>query len=557
MLLQRLLDYSSRLDLPPPNYILQPIPWLVELDCVGNLGGILSTSSGDKKDRKSLRPILVPYVKRTVSIRAKLLADNGEYVFGVAAADGDREKVAQRHAAFIDAVRRCAEATASPDVRAVLTFLENLDPQVLDLPENFDPRDEITFRVEGRLPVDDEEVRSYWAATFEDPDAKRMQCIVCGKERRAEERLQQSIKRIPGGQTSGNALISANAAAFESYGLRASLIAPTCRSCAERFSHALNALLAGEDTHINIGPVAYVFWTKEDVGFSPARMFSNPDPVQVKALVAAAFKGSAYTVDEDLTPFYACSFTASGSRVAVHDWIDTTVGAVRRALARYFRLQAIADWDGSEGPPLKLYSLAGATVRDLKDLPARVPKAVIKLALTGGPLPDDLLFQAVKRCRAEQGANRPRAALIKLCLLSTKAFSLKEEDMLQLDHQNTTPAYVCGRLLAVLENVQRAALGGVGATIVDRYFGTASSAPATVFGTLMRGAQAHLSKLRKQKPGLFVILEKEIEEVASKLSHFPPRLDLKEQGLFSLGYYHQRAYRKPKAENSDAAARAE
>ena len=58
------------------------------------------------------------------------------------------------------------------------------------------------------------------------------------------KRLAVQVKRIPGGQTSGNALISANVAAFESYGLEASLIAPTCGAdCGERFSKAANALI--------------------------------------------------------------------------------------------------------------------------------------------------------------------------------------------------------------------------------------------------------------------------------------------------------------------------
>ena len=113
--------------------------------------------------------------------------------------------------------------------------------------------------------------------------------------------------------------------------------------------------------------------------------------------------------------------------------------------------------------------------------------------------------------------------------------------MVQLDAGNREPAYLCGRLLAVLEAVQRAALPGLNATITDRFFGTASSAPASVFGRLIRGSQAHLGKLRKEKRGTYEALQRRLEEVQAGLETFPKTLTLKDQGLFGLGYYHQRA----------------
>jgi CRISPR-associated protein Csd1 len=86
---------------------------------------------------------------------------------------------------------------------------------------------------------------------------------------------------------------------------------------------------------------------------------------------------------------------------------------------------------------------------------------------------------------------------------------------------------------------------GVNNTIIDRFFGTASSAPASVFGRLMRGAQPHLSVLERDKPGAFVNLQRELEAVYAHIKIFPRTLTLQDQGLFALGYYHQRAYRAP------------
>lgn len=114
--------------------------------------------------------------------------------------------------------------------------------------------------------------------------------------------------------------------------------------------------------------------------------------------------------------------------------------------------------------------------------------------------------------------------------------------MVDLDPAQTDPAYLCGRLLAILDRIQQLAISP-NATIVDRFFGTASSAPATVYGRLVRGAQPHLAKLRKEKRGVYVNLERRLEEVMSGLPTFPRTLSLEEQGLFVLGYYHERAAR--------------
>ncbi len=134
--------------------------------------------------------------------------------------------------------------------------------------------------------------------------------------------------------------------------------------------------------------------------------------------------------------------------------------------------------------------------------------------------------------------------------------------MVQLDKDNKNAAYRCGRLLAVLEEVQRRAIPNVSATIVDRFFGTASSAPVSVFGRLLRGAQPHLAKLERDNRGAYVGLQRRLEDILGGLAvhrrgaiytGFPGTLSLQEQGLFALGYYHQRA--SDRAEGRAAAER--
>lgn len=548
MLLEKLCEYANRLDLPPEMYIKTPIRWLIDLDREGNLLGFVATEGkGGKRERG--KEFLAPHVARSSGVRAKLLADTGEYVLGIAREKSKPARIEQCHRAFVDLVKTCAESTHEPSVNAVCHFLERLNVQALPLPEAFDPSLNLTFRVEDTMPIDLPSVRSFWATTASDYEedaagqpSTLMQCLICGEMRPPVKRLPFKIKRIPGGQTSGMAIISANVPAFESYGLEASLIAPTCAACGERFSKAANELIENDRTHITMGPLVYLCWTREDHRFSFASLLSAPEPEEVKALLNAASSGKEAATDIDETPFYATAFSASGGRVAVRDWLDTTVGEAKRHLARYFALQRIVERNGTEGRPLRLYDLAAATVRDLnQELPPNVPRALLHVALKGGPLPTWLLFQAVKRNRSEQRITRPRAALIKMVLLSQQDHVTLEETMEKLDSMNRDPAYLCGRLFALLEAVQRAAIPGSNTTITDRFFGTASSAPASVFGRLLRGAQAHLNKLRKEKPGTYEALQRRLEDVQVGLATFPRTLTLEKQGLFSLGYYHQRA----------------
>jgi CRISPR-associated protein Csd1 len=538
MLLQRLNEYAQRLDITPAMYKPTPVPWIIDLDDQGRLLGLIRTSGGGKRDRGKVFTIPYPGV-RTSGVKANLLVDKAEYVLGL-----ERDnKSSARHDAFLELLRECAKATGEQDVRVLLSFLENLDRSALNLPDELTPDQWITFNVAGGLPVDLPTVQAFWAARITgqgDAEAQNsMTCIVCGTECFPVSPHPGNIKGIPNGQTSGMALISANSNAFESYGLKRSVIAPTCNACAERYVIAANDLIQRENTHLRVGPLIYLFWTKQDTGFSLVSLISKPDPDDVKALINSAWKGREYSA-LDKTTFYATAFSASGARVAVRDWLESTIGNVQENLARWFVLQQIVDGAGDEGHPYGIYPLCASMYRDAnRDMVANVPKTLLRAALHGEQLPMWLLYQAVRRNRAEQGVTRPRMALIKMVLLSGERG--KEDTMKQLETENTNPAYLCGRLFAVLESVQRAAMPNINNTIADRFFGTASSAPASVFGRLIRGSQSHLGKLRRERKGAYEALQQRLEEIQSKLDGFPATLPLKEQGMFALGYYHQRA----------------
>jgi len=117
-----------------------------------------------------------------------------------------------------------------------------------------------------------------------------------------------------------------------------------------------------------------------------------------------------------------------------------------------------------------------------------------------------------------------------------------------LNRESPDTGYRLGRLLAVLERLQGQANNNLNKTIVDRYYGAASTRPVTVFPSLIHLAQHHAGKARNA--GFF---QKEIGEVLDAVENFPPHLSLEEQGLFALGYYHQRQeyFKKREAVSSE------
>jgi CRISPR-associated protein Csd1 len=98
---------------------------------------------------------------------------------------------------------------------------------------------------------------------------------------------------------------------------------------------------------------------------------------------------------------------------------------------------------------------------------------------------------------------------------------------------------VLGRLFAVLEKVQQEAIGNVNASIKDRYFTSACASPASVFPILLRLSQHHIAKDEYGYAS-----DRRIQDILGQLdvenNPIPTRLALDEQGVFVLGYYHQR-----------------
>ncbi len=592
MLLQRLVEYEQRVGAVgtenerPTGFEPRAVPWLIYLR--DDQVHFVRTSGGGVNDRG--KEMLIPYVKKTSATRPQLLVGPAEYVLGV----GDPEKpsrASERHAAFKALTAACAAILGDPLVERVVEFLDRLPTAPVQLPDDLKASDFVAFDVEGTRPIEQKGLRDFWARckpffdqkglgaitrdaivawlTAERKTDDAVACMLCG--RRGEIARTHPAIRVPRAVADQQlAIVSANKDAFYSYGLEQSLIAPLGLDCAEAYVRGLNRLAADRERHLVVGRIMYIFWTREpEAEFSFGPMVRQPTAAQVKELYESAFtaRGGATKAVGDDSAFYAAALSGSGGRAVVRDWIDTTVGEAKARLAQWFDLQRIIA--GAEvGDPLSLRQLASATMprprgAKLPDPPpANVSRSLLRTALTGAPLPHDLLLQVLRRTLQARPNQNPvtqhRAALIKMVLLSHRT-ERRRDEMVELDRNNSDPGYLCGRLLALLEETQYAALGDVGASVIVRFYGAASTAPATVFGDLVKGAQPHFATLKRDKPWLYKPLQRRFGQVFAELHEFPRTLSPEKRGMFAIGYYHERQRRfagKPSDDNIDENANA-
>ncbi len=294
---------------------------------------------------------------------------------------------------------------------------------------------------------------------------------------------------------------------------------------------------------------AAVFWSTAPVEVLDffADLWNGPRPESADEFFAAPWSMEPPDVLDD-ERFYVVTLGASGGRVAVRDWYETSLGRLKRSARRFADDLAIA----GECRPLAMGQLLAAVAPpDGAPLPSDVAGSIFQASLRGTPLPREILRHALLRLRAAPGREREatallraRAALIKATLrglarTDPSCAHLKELSA-SLDDDNTHAAYGLGRLFAALERAQQQVRRGPGATMRDSYFASASMAPASVFPRLLRMAEQSVSQARAD--GSDAGVGPAIGRISERLpaGGFPTSLSLEDQGLFGVGYYHQR-----------------
>ena len=550
-----------------------PVRWVLTIGPDGELlGGFADTlrPAADGRGRPQAARFEIPKrSNRTVRSETEFIVDKPEYVFGwVNEAEAEparlpklRERAAARHAIYRDEVRLAAQRTNDEALVALAKFLEMPRPT---MPPELGEGDLIAFKFsddeESRLLTARPAVRAYWATRREDLEhgtghagtaaaitgAMAWPCLVTG-EPGLPVALHPKIKGIPplSDTKGGVQLTSVNQKSFESYGLEDFGCAPVSRRAADAYEKALNSLLANDLRHTKLSfDSVVVFWSKGDGAlvdlFSEA--ITKGDPGSIRALYGSAWKGSPIRLDDDdLSPFYALTLSGAIGRGTVRGWHETTLGAVLANLRHYFKDLEIARPPQDAGRPHPLLGLLRqlAVQGDLENIAPNLASDLFAAVLAGRPFPRAVLDCAIRSVRSERTIYADRASLLKAYLCRARRAGDLSIPKVQpmLDEACPAPAYRLGRLFAVLEKIQEDAIGA-SATIRDRYYGAASATPVVVFPQLMRKVPHHLAKLEGA-----TYFERLIQQICDGLqppTPFPHVLTLEEQGLFAVGYYHQR-----------------
>ncbi|MBK9274291.1 MAG: type I-C CRISPR-associated protein Cas8c/Csd1 [Flavobacteriales bacterium] len=587
MILQALNDYYKRAEnLAPEGWVRRGVDYLIVLDKQGNCTNV-ECIQDQVKGKAIAHQMLVPHIgkqalKHTNSGKdANLLWDNGSFVLG--GAGKGRTKVES----FVATLDEWFPGTQDEGVSAIRSFTRLMLERPgsrdelltrFNLKELFDERDFVfAFKLHGDVePVHNRRaVRTAYEQKRTNGTSERQvmgNCLVTGAENVPLALNETVIKPILGGQPAGVNIISFNKRSFESYGKagRKGENAPVSKEASFGYTTALNGLLTSDHQRLQIADATTVFWASEQHEMEDLFgeiMVDDPErgTKALQAMLNAARSGR-FTIGEPTATFHVLGVAAPAkARVSIRFYQEAESLALAKRLLQHFEDLQVTETPIHYSISRLLRSIA---VRGEKEnIPDGLASDLVRCIVGDLPYPPVLLSAAVMRCRAEQSKRdkkrgsenvpRERAALLKACLNRTirlnnqTANEPQPEFTAMLDPNNPDNAYRLGRLFAALEKTQEDAFWPtrLNATIRDRYYGAASSTPATVFSTLLRMKNHHISKMENR--GTAINREKLIGEIMDGLDKFPGHLPLPAQARFALGYYHQRQALFPNSDKSN------
>ena len=591
MILQKLNDYYQRLandpqiDIAKFGYSLQKISFCVVIKPDGELHEFQDLSVLNERSKPMPRQIIMPgQAKPSGSgINPCFLWDNATYMLGAPTEGRNAEWIAKRYHAFRDHHLAAESQINHPAFSAVCRFLEQWQPD--QCAEHAETLQNITsnfgiFRLQGEsiniheLP----EVQEWWNGQIANSDeGENGYCLISGNYAPIARINEPKIKNVRGALSAGALLVSFNTDSSESFGKAQCYNAPISKAAVFQYATALNHLLASGHAII-IGDTTTAFWTEKPhlaeqaitsafSGFLPDTSNDSQDDglaEQIRGFLRKIRQGRPDQLAEHLenpeTPFYILGLSPNTSRISVRYWHVSTVGKLASHLAKHYADLSITGLNPDI--PITIRHLLDQTAPlksgkpDREKIPPLLAGSLMNAILTNTRYPMAFLQAIIRRIRADRHVSSIRAAAIKASLIRNFQYiqQTKEIDV-ALDEQRKDTAYLLGRWFAILEKIQKDALGeNLNTTIKDRFLTAASSTPAAVFPRMIQLSHHHLKKI--ESAGIRINHEKRTQQIASMMSADPlPRhLPIDQQGLFFIGYYHQNQdlYTSKKNNNSGA-----
>jgi len=601
MILQALARYYDILSNDPNSDIAQPgysatgVSFGLNISEKGDLLDVIplfeQVQRGKKLEEKPRRMIVPEQVKKASGIVSNFMCENNTYVLGVS----DNEKpdyASRRFEEFKRFHNELLGTVNSPVAKAVIAFLDTYDdkngrkhPKIEPHLETILKGGNLVFIFKGNFAHEDKAIQKAWEAYKAGGEAVSGQCLITG-EVAPIAILHPSLKGIRGASAFGGSLVSFNAPAYESYNHNQpkngqGLNSPVSEKMASAYGAALNYLLSpnNENKKFYIGDTTVVYWAESEQKEYAKAFLGLCEPEEVEVLAAeeetkpARDKKAEKKIKKvaekvrrvqaldvkklldglDGNPrFYVLGLAPNAARVSVRFFHSDPFNKVVEKIMRHYKdLEIVKEYE-DQHTYLTIQDILDETVSPKssdKDASPLLAGSVFRAILENTPYPAALYNAIINRVRADQDERftkkigYARAAILKAYLLrkyrNQPQHPIQEALVMSLNEQSTIPAYLLGRMFAVLEKVQQEAIGDMNASIKDRYFTSACASPKTVFPQLLRLSQHHITKAKYG-----YVSDNRIEKIMNLLdvekNPFPSHLTLDEQGIFVLGYYHQR-----------------
>ena len=277
---------------------------------------------------------------------------------------------------------------------------------------------------------------------------------------------------------------------------------------------------------------------------------------QLSRLLNVRWEASPHMTNLDEGKFALAVFSPNVGRTALREWFYLDLKDMLPNLRNYLNATTINDSWGKTGEPQHINALMEAV--DSKD--ANLTRDLIRTAYKGTRPPRELLTLAVQRYRTltikgkqdkqldewqRQRHLHSLVSALKLALFHAEINRKGEEHFmtgLEAQKLQNDTAYLCGRLLAVLEEAQqvytyRQYKKRLKTTGVQRSFGAVSATPGSILPNLLKLA----TKAYMPKAGKFLNTELEtlVQHIVAQ-GGYPHALNMEGQGKLGLGYWHQR-----------------
>ena len=553
MILQALaqLTKTENLLAGEPDYEFRRVAWGISISAKGKFQKLISyridrNADNDRKEDYVGKWSLVPKQPiRTSGAKSFFLVDKCEYALGLdPTGKRGKDALVERSGLFLEQVQAWHDETGDKAAKSLLSFLTDIKQYHPEIQKDksfaeIEPNDLMGFLVKTDWIHREESAKKYWSTLRlqEEPEegAPTYQCLVSGEEI-SDIPLFPLVKRVPGGTSSGVALVSHNANAFSSYGLDGNENAPVSREISEACGIALARLLDPQFPNptnldatlsprfIRLGSnTAVCYWTRKKDKESESTLnalgslIAAEDEASVEKNLKSIWYGRPAKLKKP-NAFYALTISGTQGRAIIRDWLETSLDEVNENLAQHFADLAICrntqpKKGTAESPAVPtnwlLKSLAAEGRSD--PVPPTVESGFIRSAFQGKAYPMQMLQRALVRSRAEAGGDEwidsmrrdARASVLKAVLNRRKREQLNFTDYpevkIDMNPESRNTGYALGMLIAVLEQLQRLALDDVNASVVDRYFSAASASPKSVFVRLLKNSLHHYRKASKSE----------------------------------------------------------